>query len=65
MNNFCIFSHDQVTHDITVSEPPHYFIGIFTDLKLYHADAIHNFKWVKIIRTWQMEVSGFEILLTL
>ena len=28
-------------------------IGIFTHLKLCLADAIHNFKWVKIIQIWQ------------
>ena len=26
---------------------------IFTHLKLCLADAIHNFKWVKIIQMWQ------------
>ena len=26
---------------------------IFTHLKLCLADAIHNFKWVKIIQIWQ------------
>ena len=29
------------------------FIGIFTHLKLFLADAIHNFKWVKITQIWQ------------
>ena len=28
-------------------------IWIFTHLKLCLADAIHNFKWVKIIHIWQ------------
>ena len=27
-------------------------IAIFTPLKLCLADAIHNFKWVKIIQIW-------------
>ena len=27
-------------------------IVIFTHLKLCLADAIHNFKWVKIIQIW-------------
>ena len=27
------------------------------------ADAIHNFKWVKIIQIWQMEVNSFQIVL--
>ena len=30
-----------------------YSIWIFTHLKLCLADAIHNFKWVKIIQIWQ------------
>ena len=30
-----------------------YSIWIFTHLKLCLADAIHNFKWVKIIPIWQ------------
>ena len=29
--------------------PPNYSIWIFTHLKFRLADAIHNFKWVKII----------------
>ena len=33
--------------------PPSYSIGIFTHLKLRLADAIHNFKWVKIIQIYQ------------
>ena len=33
--------------------PPNYSIWIFTHLKLCLADAIHNFKWVKIIQIWQ------------
>ena len=28
---------------------------LFTHLKLCLADAIHNFKWVKIIQIWQNE----------
>ena len=35
--------------------PPNYSIWIFTHLKLCLADAIHNFKWVKIIQIWQNE----------
>ena len=31
-------------------QPPNYLIGIFTRSKLCLADAIHNFKWVKIIQ---------------
>ena len=42
--------------------PPNYSIWIFTHLKLCYADAIHNFKWVKIIQIWQMEVNFFQIL---
>ena len=33
--------------------PPDWSIWIFTHLKLYLAEAIPNFKWVKIIRIWQ------------
>ena len=40
------------THLLTLS-PPNYSIWIFTHLKLCLADAIHNFKWVKIIQIWQ------------
>ena len=29
------------------------FIGNFTHLKLCLADAIHNFKWVKITQNWK------------
>ena len=32
-------------------------------LKLCLADAIHNFKWVKIIQIWQNESQLFQILL--
>ena len=34
-------------------KPPNYSIWIFTHLKLCLANAIHNFKWVKIIQIWQ------------
>ena len=45
-------------------KPPNNLIVIFTHLKLRLADAIHNFKWVKIIHIWQkIEVNDFEILL--
>ena len=44
--------------------PPNYSILIFTHLKLCLADAIHNFKLVKIIQICQKgEVKDFEILL--
>ena len=33
--------------------PPNYSILIFSYLKLCLADAIHNFKWQKIIQIWQ------------
>ena len=36
---------------------------IFIPLKLCLADAIHNFKWVKIIQIDKMEVNYFQILL--
>ena len=32
---------------------PNYSIWIFTHLKLFLADAIHNIKWMKIIQIWQ------------
>ena len=32
-------------------------------MKLCLADAIHNFKWVKIIQNDKMEVNCFQILL--
>ena len=34
-------------------KPPNYLIENFTHLKSCPADAIHNFKWVKIIQIWQ------------
>ena len=40
-----------------------FFIVIFTNLKLCLAEAIHNFKWVKIIQIDKMDVNDFEILL--
>ena len=43
--------------------PPNYSIWIFTHLKLCFADAIHNFKWVKIIQIWQNGGRCFQILL--
>ena len=45
-----------VYHDDTATltlSPPNYSIWIFTHLTLCLADAIHNFKWVKIIQIWQ------------
>ena len=36
-------------------------IWIFTHLKLCLADAIHNFKWVKIIQIWQNEGQLLEV----
>ena len=36
-----------------------YWIEIVTHLKLCLADAIHNFKWVKIIQILQNGVEGF------
>ena len=49
--------------DFLTLSPPNYPIWIFTHLKLCLADAIHNFKWVKIIQIWKMEVNSFQILL--
>ena len=48
-----------------------YSIWIFTHLKLCLADAIHNFKWVKIIQIWQnggqlfSKISGWCHILSL
>ena len=36
---------------------------IFTHLKLCLADAIHNFKWVKIIQIWQNRSQLFSNLI--
>ena len=44
---------------------------IFTHLKLCLADAIHNFKWVKIIQIWQdvgqlfLNIAGWYHILSL
>ena len=43
-------------------QPPNYSIWIFTHLKLCPADAIHNFKWVKII---QIRQNGSQLFLNL
>ena len=42
--------------------PSNYSIWIFTHLKLCLADAIHNFKWVKIIQFWQNAGQLFSII---
>ena len=42
-------------------KPPKY--SIWTHLKLCLADAIHNFKWVKLFRFDKMVVNKFQILL--
>ena len=46
---------------VTLS-PPKYLIGIFTHLKLCLANAIHNFKCVKII---QIRQNGGQLFLNL
>ena len=43
-------------------KPPNYSIRIFTHLKLCLADAINNFKWLKIIQIWQNEGQLFSNL---
>ena len=43
-------------------KPPNYSNWIFTHLKLCLADAIHNFKWVKIIQIWQNRGQLFSTL---
>ena len=42
--------------------PPNHSIWIFTHLKLFLADAMHNFKWVKII---QISQNGGQLFLNL
>ena len=64
MENVCI---DNIIHcgkyPLTLQQPS-YLIGIFSHLKLCLADAIHNFKWAKIIQIWKkIDVNDFEILL--
>ena len=39
--------------------PPKYLIGIFTHANVCLPDAIHDFKWVKIILIWQNGVQRF------
>ena len=46
---FCQFLHNVTGQDINPSTAK-LLIGIFTHMKLCLADAIHNFKWVKIIQ---------------
>ena len=50
-------SHMSV-HTLALS-PPNYLILVFTHLKLCLANAIHNFKWVKIIQIWLNGVQLF------
>ena len=45
-----LFSDIRVVYATLTLSPPNYSIWIFTHLKLCLADAIHNFKWVKIIQ---------------
>ena len=42
-------------------QPLNYLIAIFTHLKLCLADAIHNFKWVKVIQISQNGVYYFKL----
>ena len=51
----------QRTNSLTL-EPPNYSIWIFAHFKLCLADAIHSFKWVKIIQIWQNEGQLFSNL---
>ena len=52
--------HDTNGYALSINN---YSIWIFTHLKLCLADAIHNFKWVKIIQIWQNGVQLFLHLL--
>ena len=68
------YLYDQSTHqryqyyinhqtDTTLTlQPPNFSIWIFTHLEFCLADAIHNFKWVKIIQIWQNEGQLFSNL---
>ena len=53
----CTFRSQQLRFqrikNVIKRQPPNYSILIFTHFKLCLADAIHNFKWVKIIQIWQ------------
>ena len=51
----CRHGRAQLTCDVKQCQfnLPSYLIWIFTHLNLRLADAIHNFKWVKINRIWQ------------
>ena len=52
-NGVFVFWYSTAGNDALTLEPPNYSIWLFTHLKLCLADAIHNFKWVKIIQIWQ------------
>ena len=54
LGHYWVMQNDALMHreGLTV-QPPNYSIGIFTHLKLCLADAIHNFRWVKIIQIRQ------------
>ena len=43
----------KIIHIWLTLQPPNYEIGIFTNLKLYLTDAMHNLKGVEIIQIWQ------------
>ena len=46
------WDYDNYLYLLTL-QPPNHSIWIFTHLWLCLTDAIHNFKWVKIIQIWQ------------
>ena len=51
LNLFPVMQNDASMYSGSLTlQPPDYSIWIFTHLKLCLADAIHNFKWVKIIQ---------------
>ena len=50
-----VFIVNQASNEKLTIYLQNYSIGIFTHLKLCLSDAIHNFKWVKIIQIWQNE----------
>ena len=52
-NSVGIYTQAAAMTPLINPQPPYYSIWIFTHLKLCLADAIHHFKWVKIIQIWQ------------
>ena len=59
----CYLQNNGQSYIVTFTpQPLSYCIGILTHLKLCFADAIHNFKWVKMIQIWPNGGQLFWIL---